>query len=67
MKQAILQYFVRPLSARLGTIAATYLLAAGVPSGEVNEVIASGSAFLLVLLDLVVASYYRKLTIKEAD
>lgn len=53
--------------ARVGTVAATYLLTFGLSDGQVNELIAAGGAFMLVVVDLIVARFYRKLTVQGAE
>lgn len=62
-KRTLLENFVRPLFARVGTIAATYLLTLGFSEGQVNELLAALSAFVLVAIDLAFARYYRKAAI----
>lgn len=67
LKQTLLVNLVRPLVARMGTVAATYLLALGFSEGQIGELLAAASAFALVVIDLLLSSYYRRLETKEAD
>jgi uncharacterized membrane protein YdfJ with MMPL/SSD domain len=66
-KQKILVNLIHPLMARVGTVAATYLLAFGATEAQINEIVAGLTAAILLALDLVLARYYRQHITREGD
>lgn len=57
---AIVESIIKPAIRRLGTAGATYLLSVGLPSELVEPLVNHLAAIVLVVLDLVLARYYRK-------
>ena len=67
MKEMLLRNFARPLLERLGTMAAAYLIARGLDSDAVAQLVNGVMAAVLVGLDLVLARFNRNASIREAD
>lgn len=63
---AILQNVVNPLVRRVGTAAAVYLVAQGLDSALVEQLVNAATALLLVGVDLLLARFYRQAVVKSA-
>ncbi|MDN2583400.1 hypothetical protein N1F91_25790 [Aquibium sp. ELW1220] len=50
---------LHPLMSRVGTVAATYLVAYGATEAQINEIVAGLTALILLGVDLVLARVYR--------
>ena len=61
LKQKIAAYFVRPMLERVGTIAATWLVAYGATEVQIDEIVAGISALALFSVDLLTAKHNRNL------
>lgn len=60
MKELLIRNFAKPLMERLGTMAAAYLIARGLDSDMVAQLVNGVVAALLVGIDLAVAAMNRK-------
>jgi len=66
-KQKIAVHFVRPMLERLGTIAATYLVAVGATEAQIGDIVAGLTAAAFLAVDLLTARHNRKLIAREGD
>lgn len=62
---AILENIVQPAIRRLGTAAAVWLVAKGLPTEYVEPLVNNLAAIVLVLLDLALARFYRKSVVSK--
>ncbi|MFU0507254.1 hypothetical protein [Pseudaminobacter sp. NGMCC 1.201702] len=67
MKDMLIRNFARPLLERLGTMAAAYLIARGLDSDLVAQLVNGVMAAVLVGVDLLTARASRKSLLREVD